>query len=113
MASLIKGIKVTLHTKVKDGEDGFKAHVWKSVPVEVENVLVTPVASGEVISDLQLHGKKAEYELCIPKGDTHNWEDCEVEFFGARWRTFGFCQQLIEELVPLDWNRKIKVARYG
>lgn len=113
MASLIKGIKITLHAKVKDGEDDFKAPIWKAVPVEVENVLVSPVNSGEVASDLQLYGKKAEYELCIPKGDNHNWEDCEVEFYGEKWRTIGFCQQLIEKLVPLDWNRKIKVARYG
>lgn len=113
MASLIKGIKIILHEKVKVGEDEFRAAIWEIVPVEVENVLVTPVSTGELASEMQFYGKKAEYELCIPKGDTHNWEDSEVEFFGEKWRTYGFCQQLIEELVPLEWNRKIKVERYG
>ena len=36
-----------------------------------------------------------------------------VEFFGQKWRTYGGVQQYIEELVPLDWNKKVKVERYG
>ena len=53
------------------------------------------------------------YELCIPKGDAHSWDDVTVEFFGQKWRTYGGVQQYIEELVPLDWNKKVKVERYG
>lgn len=113
MAKLIKGITVLLYERIPDGEDALRNPVYREEPVEVENVLVSPAESSAIVADLQLHGKKAVYELSIPKGDTHIWEDRTVEFFGQKWKTFGFCQQLISELVPLDWDRKIKVERYG
>ena len=113
MASLIKGIQVLLHEPTKIGEDAFKSPVYEEVPVAVENVLVKPTDSTDIVADLQLYGKRAVYELCIPKADFHVWEDRTVEFFGHKWKTFGFCQQLITGNVPLDWDRKIKVERYG
>lgn len=113
MASMIKGIQVLLYEPTKTGEDAFKHPVYEEKPVAVENVLVTPTESAAIVADLQLHGKKAVYELSIPKTDTHEWEDRTVEFFGHKWKTFGFCQKLITTNVPLDWDRKIKVERYG
>lgn len=113
MESMIKGIQVLLYEPTKTGEDAFKNPVYEEIPVAVDNVLVTPAESTDIVADLQLHGKKAVYELCIPKTDTHVWEDRTVEFFGHKWKTFGFCQQLITANVPLDWDRKIKVERYG
>ena len=62
---------------------------------------------------MNLTGKKAVYTLAIPKGDTHDWEDKEVKFFGKRWRTFGIPLEGIEQLIPLDWNKKVMVERYG
>ena len=113
MRSTIKGISVVLYERVQTGEDAMKNPTYDEVPVTVENVLVAPVADSDVISDLQLFGKKVEYELSIPKGDTHNWEDSRVDFFGKSWRTVGFPKEYIEEMVPLDWNRKFRVERYG
>ena len=40
------------------------------------------------------------------------WEDRKVEFFGEIWKTVGFSQQGIENMIPLDWNRKVQVERY-
>ena len=111
--ALIKGITVTLYEKTRSGEDDFNAPIYTETPVQVENVLVTPVSAEDIINDLQLYGKRAVYELSIPKGDTHQWEDRTVEFFGHKWRTFGFCREWIEENLPLNWNKKIKVERYG
>ena len=113
MASLIKGITVKLWEKTVIGEDAFKHPIYSETPVDVENVLVLPASSDDIVSDQQLYGKKAVYELSIPKGDTHTWEDRTVEFFGQKWQTFGFRQQYITENVPLDWDRKIRVERYG
>lgn len=110
---LIKGITVTLYEKAQTGTDEFHAPVYTETAVEVENVLVQPVSADDVVDDLRLYGKRAEYELCIPKGDSHDWEDCRVVFFGQTWRTFGFVREYIEALVPLSWNRKVKVERYG
>ena len=113
MASLIKGITVRLYLKKKVGVDGFKNPIYEESPVDIENVLVSPVSADVVTSDLQMYGKRSVYELCIPKGDAHDWEDKTVEFFGSKWRTFGFPQKWIEENVPLDWNCKVRVERYG
>lgn len=113
MASLIKGITVTLYEKIQTGTDDFNAPVYEEESVAVDNVLACPVSAEDIASDLQLYGKRAVYELCIPKGDTHNWEDKRVDFFGHSWRTFGFPKEYIEGMVPMDWNRKIRVERYG
>ena len=110
---MIKGITITLIDKQEAGKDPFGATIYEDVPVPVDNVLVAPTSSDDVVNQLSLTGKKAVYTLAIPKGDTHNWEDKEVEFFGQRWRTFGFPTEGIEDLIPLEWNKKVMVERYG
>ena len=66
-----------------------------------------------ILDVLNMTGKKAVYNIAIPKGDDHTWEDNRVEFFGESWRVIGFPQQGIEENIPLDWNQKWMVERYG
>lgn len=111
-AALIKGITVTLYERTQTGTDAFGAPVYTQAPVQVENVLVAPTAAAEVVDDLQLYGRRAEYELCLPKGDAHDWEGCRVDFFGQSWRVIGPAVGYIEPLLPLPWNRKVKVERY-
>lgn len=113
MASLIKGITVKLHETVQTGTDRLNHPIYSENLVDVPNVLVCPSTSDDLVSELQLSGKRAEYVLCIPKSDKHIWEDRKVDFFGHTWKTLGFVQELIEENTPLDWNKKIKVERYG
>ena len=98
---------------MQTGTDDFNCPVYTETPVEVENVLICPAESTDIVGDTQLNGRHAVYELCIPKDDTHIWEDRTVEFFGRKWKTFGIPQQWIEENLPLDWNRRVKVERYG
>lgn len=111
--ALLKGITITLYVPTETGRNAFKEPVFTEVPVPVRNVLVAPVETSDIVTDLELYGKRAVYELSIPKGDTHTWEDRTVEFFGEKWRTYGFAREWIEELVPLDWNKKVRVERYG
>ena len=108
----IEGITVTLINKVKTGEDPFGQPIYEDVEIEVDNVLVSPVSTEDIVNINELTGKKAVYTLAIPKGDTNNWEDAEVIFFGKRWRTFGMVTEGIEHLIPLDWNKKVMVERY-
>lgn len=112
MAAMIKGIPVTLYKKTQTGVDAFNSPICTETPVTVNNVLVTPTNTTDIIGNLQLQGKRAEYELCIPKGDLHCWENCRVDFFGVSWKTVGFLQAWGPG-VPLDWDKKIKVERYG
>lgn len=110
---MLKGIDVTLYTKIQTGEDGFHDPVYEETPVTVHNVLVGEPSAEEITTELQLTGRRLAYTLAIPKGDTHDWADAKVKFFGQTFLTCGGVQQYIEELVPLDWNKKVKVERYG
>ena len=109
----IKGISILLYDRKVTGTDPFGKPIYEELPIVVENVLISPTNSDDMIDQLNLTGKKAIYTLGIPKGDTHDWEDKEVEFFGQRFKTFGFTTQGIEELIPLDWNKKVMVEKYG
>lgn len=110
--ALIKGITVTLINKKEVGKDPFGNPIVEDVEIEVDNVLVSPVSTEDIVNINELTGKKAVYTLAIPKGDNNDWEDAEVIFFGERWRTFGFVTQGIDHLIPLDWNKKVMVERY-
>lgn len=107
------GIPILLLVKTQIGTDDFGAPIYEENWTTVDNVLVSPVSADDVVTDLSLYGKKAVYELGIPKGDRHEWEDTEVIIFGKSYKTFGPEIQGIEALIPLNWNKKIKVERYG
>ena len=109
----IKGIPVTLINKIETGKDPFGNPIYEDAENLVDNVLISPTSSDDIVNQLNLTGKKAVYTLAIPKGDTNVWEDKEVRFFGERWRVFGIPLEGIEELIPLDWNKKVMVERYG
>lgn len=112
---LLKGIPVVLITKTGSGRDAFNRPVTAETRTTVDNVLVAPVSQTDVavINELAMNGKKAVYQLAIPKEDANSWEDAEVEFFGERWKTAGYSTMGIESLIPLGWNRKVLVERYG
>lgn len=108
----IKGMTVILIGKSKTGTDPFGQPTYEESEIPVENVLVSPSSTEDITNQLNLTGKKAEYTLAIPKGDMNNWTDKEVRFFGKRWRTVGIPQEGIEEMIPLEWNKKVMVENY-
>ncbi len=111
--AMIKGIPVTLIEKTQSGADEFGAPIYEETEVIVDNVLVSPSSTDDIVNSQDLYGKKSVYTLAIPKGDTHNWMDTKVKFFGQEWQTFGFPLEGIEENIPLDWNKKVLVEQYG
>ena len=108
----IKGITVTLYDKTATSTDAFGDPVCAETPQNVDDVLVYPSTSTEILETTNLYGKKAVYTLAIPKGDTHDWTDRKVSFFGEDWHTFGIPTQGIEANIPLRWNMKVMVERY-
>ena len=109
----IRGVDVTLYVRAETGKDPFGAPVYQEMPEIVNNVLIGEPTTADVVSELQLYGKTLAYTLALPKGDTHDWTDVTVEFFGQKFRTYGDVTKGIEEMIPLEWNRKVKVERYG
>lgn len=110
--ALIKGITVTLINLTDGAPDGFGRPVPVETEIQVENVLVSPSSTDDIVTAQDLYGKKAVYTLAIPKGDAHIWKDQKVRFFGETWRVFGCPQTGIDALIPLEWNTKWMVERY-
>ena len=105
----IKGITVTLYTKTQTGADAFNAPVYEETSEDVENVLVSPASETEITDTLNLYGRRAIYTLAIPKGDAHTWKGGRVAFFDREWNVIGDEIEGIEDLIPLSWNKKVRV----
>lgn len=110
---MLKGRTITLLRRQQTGVDAFNRPTYTETPVQVENVLIAPLSDQEVLDTLNLTGRKAVYQLGIPKGDTNDWENQRVQFFGETWQVIGIPLEGQEELIPLGWNKKVKVERYG
>lgn len=108
---LIHGIPIILYDKTQTGTDDFNRPIYSEEPVTVENVIVEPMTDTEILETFNMTGRRATYRLCLPKGDAHDWIDKTVEFFGNRWRTIGEPLEWIEDMVPLSWNKKVRVER--
>ena len=109
----MKGITITLYDRTKTDVDELNNPIYSETPVSVSNVLVAPVSSTEVLDTYNLTGRKAVYQLAIPKGDTHDWTaGKKVRFFGEDWRIIELPEEGIEALIPLQWNKKVRVERY-
>lgn len=109
----MRGITITLYTKTQVGTDSFNAPVYAETETTVDNVLVGEPSGEEQVEELQLHGKRLAYVLAIPKGDTNEWFDNDVAFWGERFHVYAPPTQGIDSLVPTAWNKKVKVERYG
>lgn len=109
----MQGITITLYNRTQTGTDEFNAPIYTETAEQVENVLIGEPSTDDITDTLTLYGKRLAYTLGIPKGDTHTWTDRTVEFFGEKFRTIGEPTMGIEHLIPLSWNKKVKVERYG
>ncbi|MGI6204223.1 MAG: hypothetical protein ACOYJH_02970 [Anaerovoracaceae bacterium] len=110
---MLRGITVRLKQKVQTGVDPFNHPTFEESWVDVDNVLIGEPSADDINTEINLTGKQVAYTLAIPKGDDHVWTDTEVKFFGEEFRTIGAPVQGIEDMIPLDWNKKVKVERYG
>lgn len=107
------GITITLYEQIKSGTDALDHPIYTERPVNVDNVLVAPVGTTENLEIYSLTGRMAEYQLGIPKGDTHDWKAGQkVRFFNKDWRIIAMPEKGIEDLIPLSWNTKVRVERY-
>lgn len=113
---MIKGVSITLKAKMKTGTDDFNRPIYSTTDVTVDDVLVGNPTADEINDAFTLFGKKAVYTLCIPKGDTHIWEDTEVVLpapWAGTYHTIGYPMAYVPENIPsgIRWNKQIKLER--
>ena len=111
--SRLRGITIELLQKTQSGTDAFNKPIYTESWTNVDDVLIGEPSTEDITDTFNLTGKHLAYMLAIPKGDTHTWHDTEIRFGGQRLRTIGYPTQGIDSLIPLDWNMKVKVERYG
>jgi hypothetical protein len=109
----MKGTTVQLVVKTQTGTDEFGAPVYEETLETVSDVLIGQPSTNDLADSIDLDGKRIDYVLGIPKGDTHNWVDTEIIFFGQRFKTVGYPQTGIQENIPLRWGQNVKVVHYG
>ncbi len=110
--SRIKGITVTLIQKVEGNRDEFNHPTYSEKRVDVDNVLVEPVSSTDILNNTSLDGHTLSYSLGIPKDDENTWENAIVEFYGRKWHVIGIPLVGINAMIPLEWNKKVTVEAY-
>lgn len=109
----MKGVNVILYDRVATGLDALNHPVYAETAQTVENVLIAPMSTNEILENYNLTGRKAVYQLAIPKGDAHDWTAGKrVDFFGKSWRIIDIPEEGIEDLIPLSWNKKVRVETY-
>ena len=109
----MRGITVTLYDRTQTGTDALNRPEYKETAVQVDNVLVAPTSVVEVLDKNNLDGRRGDYVMAIPKGDTHDWTSGKkVNFLGKDWRIIDMPEEGIEWLIPLAWNKKVRVERY-
>ena len=108
---MIRGISVVLTERTQMGVNEINEPVYEETEVTVENILVGSPKTDEIDDALKLYGKRLAYTLYLPKGDSHNWENAKVTFYGRTFRTFGLPMELIEENIPeaVSWNARVRV----
>lgn len=112
----LSGITIILVQQTQTGVDAFNNPIYSETQTQVENVLVGESTTDDITNSINLYGKKAQFTLGIPKGDTHNWTDAIVILpapFTGRYRTIGYPICGIEALIPMQWDKKVMVERYG
>lgn len=112
MARWIKGQMIYLWDQIETGTNPLGKKLYKKQKVPIKNVIIAQPSTEDVEATINLTGRKAEYLLGIPKGDKHDWDGKEVEFYGKTWRVIGTPTQGMPHMMPLDWNKKVLVERY-
>ena len=109
----MKGMTIQLVKKTQIGTDDFGESICTEELVNVPDCLVGQPSAADISNVLALYGKKIAYTIGIPKGDTNDWVDAEIEMFGGRFHTIGYPETGIQANIPLRWGQNIKVERYG
>lgn len=113
---MIQGTTIKIEVKTQTGVDALNRPIYSTTEEEVSDVLVGEPSADDITSTMSLYGKKVKYTLAIPKGDAHTWEDTFVILpapFEGKYKTIGYPTAGIEENIPLRWNKKVMIERYG
>lgn len=109
---MIKGETVILIDRTETGKNPFGEPIYAETQTAVNNVVIGNPSTDDVVSELDLSGKRIAFVLGIPKTDTNDWKDKVILIRGERFKSFGFPLTQTAANVPGAWNTQVKVERY-
>lgn len=109
----MKGTTVQLVTTTTTSYDPFGNPIEKEVIKDVADVLVGQPTTDDITTTTEVYGKRIEYVLGIPKGNTDDWVNKKVYIWGVPFMTFGYPTTGEQSNIPLRWGKNVKVERYG
>lgn len=79
----------------------------------ITNVLVGEPFTEDITDPVSLFETRTGYTMAIPKGDAHVWTGGTVRLGSdtTDWHVVGTFTEGIDALIPLAWNRKVKIER--
>ena len=107
---LIAGETVTVRTPTV----GYDEHMEEVVTWEdatVENVVVTPGSTSDVLGSTRPDGTRVAFTLGLPKTFTASLRGCRVIVRGIECAVIGDPQPYTPDNVPGAWNYTAEVAR--
>lgn len=108
--SLIAGESVTVRTPTI----GYDEHMEEVVTWDetaVQNVVVTPGATSDVLDSTRPDGTRVAFTLGFPKSFTAPLRGCRVTMRGVECAVIGDPQPYTPENVPGAWNYTAEVER--
>lgn len=109
----MKTMTVQLSVKTQSGLDPFGAPIETEELIDVPGCLVGQPSSDDIVQTMEMYGKRIAFVIGVPKGDENTWTDTDVVIWGERYHTIGFPETGIQENIPLQWGKNVKVERYG
>lgn len=112
---MLKGETIILYNIAGTALNEFNEEVTtEEVPEEVHNVLWNTTSVDDIVDSENMYGKASKITICIPKGDSHVWENRKIYIPKLKrfFRVYSKGYIGIESLIPLDWNAKYYCEEY-
>lgn len=106
-------ITVQLVKNTSIATDPFGKPIETEELIDIPGCLVGQPSTNQVNDTMAMYGKTIAFVVGVPKEDTNDWVDTDVIIFGERFHTIGYPETGIQENIPLNWGKNVKVERYG
>lgn len=107
---MIRGETVVVECKIPDGVDAYNHAKYATAELPVENVLVAPQSSSDVIDGNRTDGAEVRYKLHFPKTYIGKLDGLRVKVRDEWLHVVGSPRRYTAENTPGRWNMEVEVG---
>jgi len=108
---LLEGETVVVIQRAEVGRGAGNTPIYTTVEETVDNVLISPASTDDVIESNRPDGTELVWNLDFPKTFTGPLRGCRVRVRGEEFHVVGDPRPYLPTLTPGQWNRPVKVER--